>query len=468
MKRMPFLLLPLFLAANLIAQTTPGKQLTLKQAVDAALEKNIDILRAQNTLEAQQSAVLSAYGNFLPNISASGGYSNSDSRSPGSAAGFSFPSPILYTPTGGSQQTGTISAYSPGSSGQLTKTSYSAGMKASLTLFDGFNNTSSLNKASSIAVANEYSLYRTKQSIIFQTQTSYLQVLLNKSLLKVSEDNLKRSQQQLQRIIESNKVGSVAAADVYRQQVTTANDELALIRAQNTYDNSKADLLFLLSLDVSQEYDISDPGLIVEAEQAIPADEKVAYSDYGQLVSKAVASRPDYQAAKYGMESAESDVTIARSAYFPAISANVGYSFDNAQLSGLSDNKTLNWGISFSLPLFNGFQTNARVQAAKLALRNSEQEVAQTERQVQVDVRKAKLNFESAQKQLEVSLKTVISAVEDRRIAEERYNLGAGILLDLLTANANYTQALSNKVTAQYNLVLAKQQLKYVVGAEKY
>jgi outer membrane protein len=108
------------------------------------------------------------------------------------------------------------------------------------------------------------------------------------------------------------------------------------------------------------------------------------------------------------------------------------------------------------------------VQAAKLRLRNSEDQVALAVRQVQVDVRKAMLNFESSIKQLDVSLKSVISATEDRRIAEERYNLGAGILLDLLTANANYTQAVSNKVNAQYDLVLAKQQLKYVVGAEKY
>jgi len=292
--------------------------------------------------------------------------------------------------------------------------------------------------------------------------------LRNRTLLSVSQDNLKRSQQQLQRIVESNKVGAVAAADVYRQQVQTANDELSIIRAQNTYDNSKADLLFLLSLDVVQDYDISDSQLIAEAEKADAAEAKGLYSDYNQLVGQALASRPDYQAALYNKQGAESDVTISRSGYLPTISANAGYSFNNSELSTISDNKFMNWGLSFSLPIFNGFQTNTQVQAAKLRLRNSEDQAAQAARQVQVDVRKAMLNFESAIKALDVSVKSVISAAEDRRIAEERYNLGAGILLDLLTANANYTQAVSNKVNAQYDLVLAKQQLKYVVGAEKY
>lgn len=454
MKRMPFLLLPLFLAANLLAQMTPGKQLTLKQAVDAALEKNIDILRAQNTLEAQQSAVLSAYGIFLPSLNASGSWARQETHQPASNAGFYTVGGVVY-PTAGT-------------SGVTTSNSFRTGISASMTLFDGFNNTSNLNKASATAVSNEFTLYRTRQSIVFQTQTLYLQVLRNRTLLSVSQDNLKRSQQQLQRIVESNKVGAVAAADVYRQQVQTANDELSIIRAQNTYDNSKADLLFLLSLDVVQDYDISDSQLIAEAEKADAAEAKGLYSDYNQLVGQALASRPDYQAALYSKRSAESDVTISRSGYLPTISASAGYSLNNSELSTISDNKFMNWGLSFSLPLFNGFQTNTQVQAAKLRLRNSEDQAAQAARQVQVDVRKAMLNFESAIKALDVSLKSVISAAEDRRIAEERYNLGAGILLDLLTANANYTQAVSNKVNAQYDLVLAKQQLKYVVGAEKY
>lgn len=454
MKRMPFLLLPLLLAANLFAQTTTGKQLTFKQAIDAALEKNIDILRAQNTLEGQQSAVLSAYGNFLPSLSASGGWTRSETHQPGSTGGFINVGGQLIP--------------SAGTSGVTTSNSFRTGISASMTLFDGFNNTSNLNRASATAVSNEFALYRTRQSIVFQTQTLYLQVLRNRTLLSVSQDNLKRSQQQLQRIVESNKVGAVAAADVYRQQVQTANDELLLISAQNKYDISKVDLLFLLSLDVVQDYDISDSQLIAEAEKADAAEAKGLYSDYNQLVNQALASRPDYQASLYNKQSAESDVTISRSGYLPTISASAGYSLNNSEISSISDNKFMNWGLSFSLPLFNGFQTNTQVQAAKLQLRNSKDQVAQAARQVQVDVRKAKLNFESAIKQLDVSVKTVISAEEDRRIAEERYSLGAGILLDLLTANANYTQALSNKVNAQYDLVLAKQQLKYVVGAEKY
>jgi outer membrane protein TolC len=52
----------------------------------------------------------------------------------------------------------------------------------------------------------------------------------------------------------------------------------------------------------------------------------------------------------------------------------------------------------------------------------------------------------------------------DRKIAEEKYNLGAGTLLDLLVATANYTTALSNKVNAVVGYLLSKKQAEYALG----
>ncbi len=57
---------------------------------------------------------------------------------------------------------------------------------------------------------------------------------------------------------------------------------------------------------------------------------------------------------------------------------------------------------------------------------------------------------------------------EDRRIAEERYNLGSNTLLDLLVATANYTQARSNTVTSSYDFIYAKLQFRIAVGREKF
>ena len=124
--------------------------------------------------------------------------------------------------------------------------------------------------------------------------------------------------------------------------------------------------------------------------------------------------------------------------------------------------------MTLSVPLFSGFEVSTQVQTSQLDLQLAESSVEQAKRKVSKDIKSALLSLETAKKRYEVSIKSVKSADEDRRIAEERYNLGANTLLDLLTANANYTQAQSNQVSSTYDFVYAKLQFRIAVGREKY
>jgi outer membrane protein len=428
--------------------------MTLQQALAVALDKNFNAISSQNTYESQKSAVKSAYGSFLPTLSASGNWNRSQTWQPASAAGVVYygntPVPIGAT------------------NGISTRNNFSAGLNANLTLFDGLATPASLSRALINEDAAAQTLTRTKQSVVYQTQNLYLNVLRTKSLVKVNEDNLTKSRQQLDRIVESNKVGAVALADVYRQQVTTANDELTLIQAQVTYDNAKTDLLSYLSLDVYTDYEYSDSTIESEV-RAMDYDKlKSRYADYNSLIQQALDTRGDFRSAQLQKEGSEKDITVAQRGYWPTVTASAGYSLSNTEISTMTDNKTLSYGVTVSLPLFSGFQTSVASQQAVLRSEIADETVRQTQRQVQSDVKKALLNLESAYKQLDVTVKNVKSAEEDQRIATERYSLGAGTLLDQLTAVANYTKALSDNVNASYNYVYAKQGMKYVLGTDKY
>ncbi len=438
------LILSITLTAPSAAQQK-APQISLDQAIAIALEGNISVIQAENTLEAQESGRLAAYGDLLPSLSASGGWTRSQSS------------------------TGTLFVQGiPIPGGTTTRNSFSTGLNAQVTLFNGFANTANLNRAGASVHAAEHSLHRTRQQTAYETTQFYLNVLRTKELLKVRQENLKRSKKQLERIQEGSRVGSLSLADVYRQQVQVGNDELSMIQAQNDFDKSKADLAFYLALNVMEEYDFIDPTISLDIDTADFRALNERYKNVPVLVQEALRVRPDYQSALASYNSASSGVSVAWASHLPSVSAFASYGYNSVELATLSDNRSSTWGLQISFPIFSGFRVDNQVQQARVNERIAFEQLKQAERKVQLDIKKTLLDLEAAEKQIDVTKKSVVSADQDRRIAEEKYNLGAGTLLDLLVASANYVSAVSNKVNAVYNYNLVKKQLEFAAGTLQY
>lgn len=445
------LMIGIVMTSALLVQglSAQSKVLTLDNAIAAALEQNLSVRQAYNNSDAAQSGVLAAYGSYLPSLSANGGWSRQQTDREASIqfiGGQPIPVQAVNSTTG----------------------SFNTGVSLGYTIFNGFSREANFSAAVSNANASESNAVRTTQQVVFQVQSAYLAVLRNEQLVKVSEENLKRDQRQLERISESNRVGSLSIGDVYKQQSQVAQDELSLITAQNTYDKSIADLLALIGLDVSVDYRIADATIPVElAPQDIDAV-SVRVKGFEEMRQRALTARPDFQSAKESYNAAESGVTSASSPYYPSVSASAGYSLSSTEFNKLRDNRGLSWGVNIRWTLFDGFQTNRSIQLAAAQRRNAELSVLQAERNIGVDVKKALLDIEAARKQYDASMKSVQSATQDRRVAEERYNLGAGTLVDLLTANAGLVNAQASKVNATYNFITASRNLDYALGEKSY
>ena len=438
----------LLLPVTLLSQTVTDQTLTLKASIDIALAKNVQVEQSHNNVDAAQGGVLAAYGAYLPSLTANGQW--------------------LRQQNDGPVSTHVIGGLPYVSGGFSVTNSYSTGLSMGYTVFNGFNREATVKRAVAGANASSDLFSRTKQQIVFTVQSDYLTVLRNEQLVKVNEENLKRDQRQLDRITESHKVGSLSIADVYRQQSIVASDELLLLQAQNTFDKSKADLISLIGMDVSKDYVVADPSISPDITDAELRSTKDTYKTMDQLAKTALDVRPDYRSSIESFHGAEAEETQAKGRYYPSVNLFAGYSFNGAPLANLTDDKGINWGVQIQWNLFDNFLTNQAIQTASVDRRNAELTVLQTERNVNVDIKKALLDLESAGKQYTASVKAVQSATQDQKVAEETYNLGAGTLVDLLTANAGLVNAEANKVNATYNYIASKMNLEYAVGNVTY
>jgi outer membrane protein len=428
-----------------------GRVLTLPDAINTALERNLSVQQAANNVDAARSSQMAAYGSYLPTASAGMDWGKSEQRTGATTQFLPDGTPIAVAP---SEKT------SPGI--------YSARLSLGYTIFDGLGREGTLGRAAAQMASAEMTFGRTKQQIVFSVESSYLGVLRYEQLVKVSQQNLERDNRQLERITEQNRVGAVSIGDVYRQQSQVATDEFNLISAENSFNKSKADLIALIGLDVSLDFTISDPTVKEQLGKMESATEVLPVPLFQDVRKNALAYRPDFKGAMENLKSADNSVMSAWGRYLPRASASAGYSTNNLEFGLLGVNRTFSWGLSLSWTLFDGFATNQSIQTARAQQRNAELSLQQTERSINVEVKKALLDLEAAQKQYDASAKALVSASQDRRVAEEKYNLGSGTLLDLQIANATSVNAEANKINAAYNFMTAQRNLEYATGNRSY
>ncbi len=438
-----------FGAVAFAQQGDAEKQLTLQNCIDIALQRNTNVLQAQYQSQSQDAKLLSAYGALLPTVDATGQfqYQYNQIQSGVTVGGVLIP----------------LTAKS-------ISRRYAAGIGANYTLFDGTANIAGLNMVQSQSKSAGLSYTRAKQTAVYQTTQQYLAVFNARDQLKISEDNLKRDQRQLEQIKESNSVGSASLADVYQQQAIVSGDEYALVQAKNNYDQSQANLKFFLGIPVSDSVIFADPAVSSSIDTTQFEQENARYRQIAALLDKALESRPDYEAALENVNASKSSLTIAKAAYSPTIAAFAQYGINGPGLGSgdLSQNKAFYGGLTVTLPIFNGFQTQTNIQVADVNLKSAEQTLDATRRQVQLDVYQALLNLYSSEKGYESAVNAVAYAKINLETAQEKYKIGSGTLLDVLTANAIYTQDLSNQVVAAYTYIQAKQQVEYALGTINY
>ncbi|MCX8056519.1 MAG: TolC family protein [Ignavibacteria bacterium] len=438
-----FLLLPFLTFSQEI------QKLKLDDAINIALQKNVLINQTENSLELNKSQILLSYGNVLPTLNINSGFNWSRSEDEGG----------MFT-------LGNLTIPLPPTKSETR--SYSASISSSLNLFDGLSSFYSIYQSKVNYDAAKYKLERLKQDIVFQTIVKYVNVLKAKKLMEVQEDNLKWNKKSLETIIERNKVGQVTLADVYQQQVNYGNAELLAIQSRNNYEILKNELLAFLGLDVALNYEVEDLNVEKLLNELKSEDLERTYTNFTELVKNALEYRPDYLAQKLQLLSNEYEISIARGGHFPKLSASISASTRSNRLSDLGKSRTYIAGLNLNIPIFNGWMISNRVQMAEVNYKNSKLTLDDLERNIKVNLKKSLLDLEASKKKLDVNNKNLLAAQENKRINEEKYNLGASTLLNLLIANSQYVQAQNDLINSSFDYLIIKKQIEYLIGNLKF
>ncbi len=436
-----------FLIAAALLVTIPTfaqKQLTLDEAVKIALQKNPNLIKLKNSLDGAKAQLKSAYGDLLPSLGAQANFSWQRIEDAGSSQRNFLGELVQIAPS------------------NVENRSYSAGIGGGVTLFDGLANYANISQKQNSLEASQYNIAKLKQTIVYQTTDFYYVVLNAEDLMRVREENVKYFQKFYESVNERNKLGSVAVADVYAAQVQLGNAELTLIQAQNAYDQSKNGLLSYLALNVMEDYTLVNP---FGADREIDTNSFLKnFEDMKTLVSVALDKRFDFKSQQLEVKSAVKGETIAFAGVLPSLSANYNYGTGAVSVDKLFDRKSLNVNMSLNIPIFSRFATETAIQLAEINTMNAKEDLMALERQIKIEVKQGYNDLIAAKKSLEVALKNVTAAEENRKINQERYNLGSATILEVLQANRDFVDAQRNKINTVFDFYRQYDKLNNAIG----
>jgi outer membrane protein TolC len=251
---------------------------------------------------------------------------------------------------------------------------------------------------------------------------------------------------ELLRIAESQlQAGTGVGLDVTRARAQLAATRSSLITSRNARDHAHIDLSRALSLPVGTDIVLTDSlSTTAAATEPIP--------DEPTLVAQALRTRPDILAEQERVRAAQQGLSAIKAERLPTL----GLVADDGAI-GKNGAKLLNtytWGLQVTLPIFDGFRREARVQEQRSMVREAEVRQRDIEQQAQADVRGAVLDLAAAREQLLAASERLRLAEQELAQARDRFNAGVAGNADVVNASLALTasRTLVNDAEAGYQL----------------
>ncbi|MFN0213945.1 MAG: TolC family protein [Saprospiraceae bacterium] len=465
-----------FLAFLLSSAAHAQDTWSLERCIEYAKENNITVKQAQASVRTALLSEKQAKASRLPSVSA-----NAD-------VGEQFGRTIDPT----TNQFSTVA------------TSFnSLGLSAGINIFSGGLINHSIKQAGWELLAAKADAEQLQNNLGLQIASAYLGILLGEEQLDNAEKRIAQTQEQLNTTLKLIEAGTLPMADKFNIQAQLAQGEQAAVQAQNSVELSYLNLKQLLQLEPDFDLQIERP------EVPIPADANPDALALLPVYETAVNTQASIRSADFRVKSAQEGIAIAKSAYYPTVTAFANLSssyssqardFSNPVLGSdvLGDPVVFNVngvdveirqygpssitypkldyfdqidqnfgqgiGASLNIPIYQNGRTRLSVERARLGVLTAQMQQVQTQQTLKNDIQTSIANARAARLTLAAAQKTFDAMDIAYENTVKRHTLGTINTLDLTTARNNRDIAETDLTVAKYDYVFKLKILDFYLG----
>ncbi len=435
-KQKLFLTTFVILSLTLTSFSQDKLTLTLDKSVRLALTKNPFHLATEERVDAAYSILREAASGFLPSLNAQGQHTLDEK-----VMELEFPSFI------------------PGQPPQRVEIDftrdYQFSMSLSLPLFTSGRLTSGFKQAKYNLESTKEAVRQSRHLTVFNAKRAFYGHLLAKEFVSVAEEAVRVAQENLENVKNMYEVGMASKMDLLRSEVRLTNMQPEVIAAKNNLRITELNLKTVMGLDLSQPVEI-EGDLTYEPHEP----------DVEACIARAMAHRPEVRQLDFQRKMAAEALKFARAGYFPSLALSGNYSFWADKLNFQKNTWSSFYAVNLVLnvPVFNGFKESAKIAQSRSAIREIELNEKALQDAVEFEVRQAVLMLAEAKETLFSQEKNIEQAKESLRITQLNFSEGMATTLDVISAEAAYSQARVNYSQALYNYVVAVAELDRAMG----
>lgn len=411
-----------------------ARKISLAEAIQMAQQNSPQAIQAEGTERTSKAAKTAAVGAILPNATLSAGHV------------VQLGGGLTRLNQNGEQIT------------VAQKPTNNTGLSLNMMLFDGGQRLYDLRTANYQIAAAEANRVAVKYNIALGVKQQYFAVLAAIESQDAADLQMAQAAEQFKASVARVRAGAATRSDSLRGVIQIGNAQLAQITAASAKEAAEAALTRLVGSPVPVT---ADPASVQENMAALP--------DSAQLAVLALTG-PAVQQAQANLDVAEESRKASKATYLPSLSASysrTGSGID-PQFGFGSDPYTYSGRLSFQLsyPIFNNFQREQQVVVAKVAEVNAQSSLRDSQFAAVSTLTQNIGAIRSASQRVAIQVASVAAAKEDVRVQQQRYNIGASTLLDLITSQAALATAEQALIQARYDYRIARAQLEALVGRD--